>query len=48
MNKKLIDSSLNCEDYTTFEGISSDHRIITAKTRLTLRSNKKQIHKITR
>ena len=30
---------MNCEAYSTFEGVSSDHRIITAKIRLSLRKN---------
>ena len=34
-------SAINCEAYSTFEGVSSDHQIITAKIRLTLRKNAK-------
>ena len=30
---------MNCEAYSTFEGVSSDHRIVTAKIRLSLRKN---------
>ena len=30
---------MNCEVYSSFEGVSSDHRIITAKFRLSLRKN---------
>ena len=30
---------MNCEAYSSFEGMSSDHRIITAKIRLSLRKN---------
>ena len=30
---------MNCEAYSTFEGVSSDHRIVTAKVRLSLRKN---------
>ena len=32
-------SALNCEAYSSFEGVSSDHRIVTAKIRLSLRRN---------
>ena len=30
---------MNCEAYSSFEGVSSDHRIVTAKLRLSLRKN---------
>ena len=30
---------MNCEAYSTFEGVSSDHRIVTAKIHLSLRKN---------
>ena len=30
---------MNCEPYSSFEGVSSDHRIVTAKLRLSLRKN---------
>ena len=30
---------MNCEAYSTFKGVSSDHRIVTAKIRLSLRKN---------
>ena len=30
---------MNCEAYSSFEGVSSDHRIVTAKVRLSLRKN---------
>ena len=39
MNKKWINSSLNCEAYSAFKGVSSDHRIVPAKERLCLRRN---------
>ena len=39
MDKKWINSALNCEAYSSFEGVSSDHRIITAKIRLSVRRN---------
>ena len=47
MNKKCMDNALNCEVYSTFEEISSDHRIVTAKICLSLGRNKEQIVKIT-
>ena len=34
-------SAQNCEAYNSFEGVSSDHRILTAKFQLSLRTNKK-------
>ena len=34
-----INSAINCEAYSSFEGVSSDHRIVTAKIRLSLRKN---------
>ena len=40
INKKWINSALNCEAYSSFKGLSSDHRIVTAKIRLSLRRNK--------
>ena len=39
MNKKWNNSSLNCEAYSSFEGVYSDHRIVTAKIQLSLRRN---------
>ena len=39
INKKWYNSALNCEVYSSFEGVSSDHRIVTAKIRLNLRRN---------
>ena len=33
MNKKWKNSAINCEAYSSFEGVSSDHRIFTAKIR---------------
>ena len=30
---------MNCEAYSSFEGMSSDHRIVTAKIRQSLRKN---------
>ena len=39
INRKWKNSAMNCETYSTFEGVSSDHRIVTAKIRLSLRKN---------
>ena len=30
---------MNCEAYSSFEGVPSDHRIVTAKIRVSLRKN---------
>ena len=35
--------ALNCEAYFSFEGVSSDHRIVTVKIRLSLRKNAARI-----
>ena len=39
MNKKWSNSALNCEAYSSYKGVSSDHQIVTAKIRLSLRRN---------
>ena len=39
INKKWKNSAMNCEAYSSFEGVSSDHRIVTAKLQLSLRKN---------
>ena len=39
INKKWKNSAMNCEAYSSFEGVSSHHRIVTAKIRLSLRRN---------
>ena len=39
INKKWKNSAINCEAYSSFVGVSSDHRIATAKIRLSLRKN---------
>ena len=31
MNKKWINSALNCQAYSSFKGVSSDQKIVTAK-----------------
>ena len=33
---------MNCEAYSSFVGVSTDHRIVTAKIRLSLRKNAKR------
>ena len=42
MNKKWKNSTINCEANSSFEGVSTDHRIVTAKIRLSLRKNAKR------
>ena len=39
INKKWKNSAMNCKAYFSFEGVSSDRRIVTAKIRLNLRKN---------
>ena len=39
INKKWKNSAMNCEAYSSFGGVSSDHRIVTAKLPLSLRKN---------
>ena len=46
MNKKWINSTLNCKAYSCFEGVSSDHRIVTTKIHLCLQRNLTQTTKI--
>ena len=40
INKKWKNSAMNCKAYSSFEGVSSDHRIATAKIRLSLRKKR--------
>ena len=40
INNKWKNSALNCEAYNTFYSVGSDHRIVTAKTKLSLRQSK--------
>ena len=40
INKKWINSCINCEPYNSFCGVSSDHRIVSCNLRLSLRKNK--------
>ena len=42
INKKWKNSAMNCEAYSSFEGVSTNHRIVTAKIRLSLRKNTKR------
>ena len=42
INKKWKNSAMNCEPYSSFEGVFSDHRIVTAKIRLSLRKKAKR------
>ena len=42
INKKWKNSAMNCEAYASLEGFSTDHRIVTAKIRLSLRKNAKR------
>ena len=42
INKKWKNSAMNCEAYSSFEGVSTDHRIVTAKIQLSLRKNVKR------
>ena len=39
INRKWKNTANNYEVYSSFEGVSSDHRIVTAKIRLSLRNN---------
>ena len=39
INKKWNNSALNCEAYSSFEGVSTNHQIVTAKIPLSLRKN---------
>ena len=40
INKEWTNSALNCEAYSTFSTVGSDHRIVSAKIRLSLRACK--------
>ena len=42
INKKWINSVQNCEAYHSLEGISTDHRIVSLRIKLSLRANKKK------
>ena len=47
INRKWKNSSKNCRAYGSFEIIASDHRIVSARLKLSLRSNKKKTIKTT-
>ena len=40
INMKWKNSAMNCEAYSPFEGVSTDHLIVTAKIRLSLRKKR--------
>ena len=40
INKKWKNSAMDCEAYSSFEGVSFNHRIVTAKIRLSLRKKR--------
>jgi len=40
INKKWKNSAKNCRAYNSFEGVKTDHRVVSAKIILTLRANK--------
>ena len=42
INKKWKNSAMNCEAYSSFECMSSDHQIVTAKIRRSLQKNATQ------
>ena len=42
INMKWKNSAMNCEAYSSFEGVSTDPRILTAKIQLSLRKNAKR------
>ena len=42
INKKWKNSAMNCEAYSSFKGVSSDHRIVMVKIRLSLWKNAKR------
>ena len=48
MNKKWINSALNCESYFSFKRVSSDHKIVSAKIHLSLFKNKQQTVNVSR
>ena len=43
INKKWNNSALNSEAYSSYEFVSSDHQIVTAKIRLSLRMHTARI-----
>ncbi|XP_068748924.1 uncharacterized protein [Montipora capricornis] len=47
INRKWRNSAKNCRAFNSFVSVSSDHRIVSAQIRLTLRANKKKPNSIT-
>ena len=47
INRKLRNSAKNCRAFNSFVSVSSDHCIVSAQIRLTLRANKKKSNSIT-
>ena len=47
INRKWRNSAKNCRAFNSFVSVSSDHRIVSAQIRLTLRANKKKSNSIT-
>ena len=45
INKKWKNSAKNCRAYNSFASIASDHRIVSAQIKLSLRANKKKTSK---
>ena len=45
INKKWTNCAKNCRSYHSFVSVASDHRIVSAQIRLTLRANKKTNNK---
>ena len=43
INNKWRNSAKNCRAFNSFVSVSSDHRVVSARLRLTLRANKKKI-----
>ena len=48
INKKWVNSAKNCEAYNSFEGVFTDHRIVTANLKVSFRTNKKKSYTSTR
>ena len=47
VNRKWYNSIMNAEAYNSFESINSDHRIVTARIRLSVRANKRKVRSST-
>ena len=46
INRKWKNSAMNCEAYSSFTGVSSDHRIVTAKLWLSLRKTAHELRQL--